>query len=90
MKGLRDRHIVERLVREGYPNTFSQAMLLVQEYEADYYRLHLTLDKTVEGPQEEPMEVNAFNQPPKLPHNMAKPSTPSNETSLKLKDKWWD
>ena len=65
MKGLRDRHIVERLVREGRPDTFAQAMRLVQEYEADDYRLHLALDEAVEGRHKEPMEVNAFSRPSK-------------------------
>ena len=67
MKGLRDRHMVERLIREGRPTTFTQAMLLIQEYEADDYRLHLALDEAVDGRQEEPMEVNAFHRPSKAP-----------------------
>ena len=65
MRGLKDRHMVERLVREGRPNTFTQAMLLIQEYEADDYRLHLALDDTLDARQEEPMEVNAFHRPSK-------------------------
>ena len=44
MRGLRDRHIVERLVKEGRPETSSQAMNLVIAYEADDYRLRLALD----------------------------------------------
>ena len=82
MKGLRDRHIVERLVREGRPNTFIQAMILVQSYEADDYRLHLALDETTDGRQEEAMEVNAFNRKSTAPNSTslstAPPNTPSN------------
>ena len=44
MRGLRDRHIVERLVKEGRPETSSQSMNLVIAYEADDYRLRLALD----------------------------------------------
>ena len=49
MEGLRDRHVVERLVREGRPTSFAQAMMSVQEHEADDYRLDLALDETVDG-----------------------------------------
>ena len=81
MKGLRDRHMVERLIREGRPNTFIQAMVLVQSYEADDYRLHLALDDTVDGRQEEPMEVNAFNRKPSNPSNASPSTAPQATTS---------
>ena len=64
LRGLRDRHTVERLVREGRPADFSQAMTLVQGYEADDYRLSLALDEHVDGRREEAMEVGAYSRAP--------------------------
>ena len=72
--------MVERLIREGRPTTFTQAMLLIQEYEADDYRLHLALDEAVDGRQEEPMEVNAFHGPSKAP------SAPAPQAASPTKD----
>ena len=84
MKGLKDRHMVERLIREGRPTTFAQAMLLIQEYEADDYRLHLALDEAVDHRQEEPMEVNAFHRPSKTsPAPSAQSNTPSRDDMSK-------
>ena len=76
MRGLRDRRIVERLVREGRPADFSAAMTLVQAYEADDYRLHLALNEgVIEGRMEEPMEIGAVGgapaDPPALVRDMA-------------------
>ena len=84
MKGLRDRHMVERLIREGRPTTFTQAMLLIQEYEADDYRLHLALDEAVDDRQIEPMEVNAFQRPSKASSAPTPQTTsPSNDEMSK-------
>ncbi len=65
MKGLRDSHLVERLVKEGKPDTFLQAMNYVAQYTSDDY----ILNKALEGAssvdisrQEEPMEVGAVSQ----------------------------
>jgi hypothetical protein len=66
MRGLRDRHVVERLIKEGRPDTYSQAMNLVTAYEADDYRLRLALDEGTTGSAEEPMEVGAL-QPAAAP-----------------------
>ena len=76
MRGLRDRRIVERLVREGHPVDFATAMTLVQAYEADDYRLHLALNEgIIEGRVEEPMEIGAVGgapaDPPALVRDMA-------------------
>ena len=59
-KGLRDRHIVERLVREGRPADFTAAMALVQQYESDEYKLHKALGPSER--QEEPMEIGMQSQ----------------------------
>jgi hypothetical protein len=37
LKGLRDRCLVERLIKEGRPDDYQKAMKLVDEYEADDY-----------------------------------------------------
>ncbi len=64
LRGLRDRHIVERLVREGRPNTFVEAMNLVAQYTSDDYVLHQALYSIgtdhVGARKEEPLEVGAI------------------------------
>ena len=47
LRGLRDRHIVERLVREGRPNTFEEAITLVERYTSDDYALQRALGDTI-------------------------------------------
>ena len=86
MKGLRDMHIVERLVREGRPTTFAQAMMLVQEYEADDYRLHLALDETVDNRLEEPMEIAAFRKSSKNSHTLANDKSAAPSSAEMAKD----
>lgn len=59
-KGLKDRTIVERLIKEGHPNNFDDAIQLVSQYESDNYRLQKALDEVdVVDRQEEPMEIGA-------------------------------
>jgi hypothetical protein len=60
LRGLRDRCIVERLIREGRPDTYEGAMKLVLKYEADDYRLKMALEDTPLDRVEEPMEVGAI------------------------------
>jgi hypothetical protein len=61
MKGLRDRHVVERLIKEGRPEVYGDAMRLVSAYEADDYRLKRALDEGIIERGEEPMEVGAVS-----------------------------
>jgi len=61
LRGLRDRRLVERLVREGRPKDFLEAQEQMAQYEGDEYRLHRALNGTApEESQEEPMEVGAL------------------------------
>jgi len=69
LRGLRDRHMVERLVKEGRPADFTAAMTLAQQYESDEYKLHKALEGTER--QEEPMEIGAMNGQV-LPEGVAK------------------
>lgn len=59
IRGLRDRHIVERLIKEGEPKTYKEATTLVVKYEAHDYALKLALDEAHFIREEEPMEVGA-------------------------------
>ncbi len=59
LRGLRDRLLVERLIREGHPATFAAAITLTQAYEADEYLVTRALEGVDLGPRrEEPMEVD--------------------------------
>ena len=64
LKGLRDRCIVERLIKEGRPETFMDAMTLVQGYESDEYLLNRALEGVIT--REEPMEVDQIRQKPRV------------------------
>jgi hypothetical protein len=76
LRGLRDRHIVQRLVREGRPDTFLEATLLVAQYSSDDYVLHRALDGIgAEYPgarKEEPMEVGALADPTEISDTIRK------------------
>ena len=58
MRGPRDRNLVERLVKEGKPDDFKEAMLMVQDYESDEYQLKQTFGGVSSQPRAEPMEVD--------------------------------
>lgn len=83
LRGIRDRHIVERLVKEGRPTSFSAAMTLVQSYEADNYRLQIALDEEVPDRVEEPMEIGAFSRPSQDLNR-----TSANASSSQPGDRW--
>lgn len=59
MLGLRDQHIVERLVKHGHPETFHTTMTLFDDYEVDEYRLLMALEDGIIPRDEEPMEFGA-------------------------------
>jgi hypothetical protein len=80
-KGLRDRHMVERLVKEGRPADFTAAMVLVQQYESDDYKLHKALEGT--GRIEEPMEIGAMVGP--CPSGMGSEEVTKEITELRRK-----
>ena len=61
MKGLRDRHMVERLVKEGRPDDLDEAIDLVAQYDSDDYVLHRTLTGVAPQPRDEqPMEIGGI------------------------------
>ncbi len=68
-KGLKDRTIVERLIKEGRPANFEAAILLVAAYESDNYRIQKAMKDDISNVrEEEPMEigvVQAAAMPPK-------------------------
>lgn len=66
LRGLKDHHLVERLIKEGRPTSYMDAMSLVISYEADEYRLQLALSDTpIATPNdrpEEPMEIGSVKE----------------------------
>ena len=60
MRGLRDRQLVERLIKEGKPADLAAAMDLVAQYESDEYIYIKTLKGMLDIRNEEPMEVGAI------------------------------
>lgn len=68
LRGLKDEKLVERLVKEGRPATFQDAIDLVDQYSADDYQLQRTIDgvgRDYRGSrQEEPMEIGAVTPGP--------------------------
>lgn len=61
MRGLKDKELVGRLVQEGRPADYVDAMELVTKYESDKYNLDKALNGVVaETRREEPMEVAAM------------------------------
>lgn len=60
LRGLKDKRLVERVVREARPDNFVDAMKSVADYEGDEYRLFRAINGYAPAERnEEPMEVGA-------------------------------
>lgn len=67
IRALRDRRLVERVLREGRPQNFESAMAFVALFEADEYRIQTALSDNTPTRQEEPMEIGALTPRPRDP-----------------------
>jgi hypothetical protein len=70
LKGLNNKALTTRLMREVNPSHYEEAITYINKYESDDYRVSSALDEpvTTYGPHEEPMEIGAINsQPPQQP-----------------------
>jgi len=60
LKGISDKFMKHRLIRDGRPNTLEEAMTLMDRYEADECRIRMAADEGILQRYEEPMEVGAM------------------------------
>ena len=60
LKGISDKFMKHRLIRDGRPDTLEQAMTLMDRYEADECRIRMAADEGILERYEEPMEVGAL------------------------------
>ena len=60
LKGLTEKFLKHRLIRDGRPETLEQAMSTMERYEADEIRVRMAEDEGTLERYEEPMEVGAM------------------------------
>ena len=51
LRGVRDRHLIERLIKKGKPDDCMEAMLMVQDYESAEYQLKQTFSEVSPQPR---------------------------------------